>query len=122
MGGGNTQTPITPVAYLERDERPAGRLLKGVEIITTGQRCDQNENRKTANPPGCRFHWNLQKTKVVQCSTSISLDSGSDGLSGIERTGNLDLDGRCRGDLAGSRARTLERLQCWCGHADAELE
>ena len=38
MGGGNTQTPITPVAYLERDERPAGRLLKGLEVINTGQR------------------------------------------------------------------------------------
>ena len=38
MGGGNTQTPLNPVAYLERDERPAGRLLKGVEIIKTGQR------------------------------------------------------------------------------------
>lgn len=37
MGGGNTQTPVNPVAYLERDLRPAGRVENGVEIIRTGQ-------------------------------------------------------------------------------------
>ena len=37
MGGGNTQTPVNPVAYRERDLRPTGGVEKGVEIIRTGQ-------------------------------------------------------------------------------------
>lgn len=37
MGGGNTQTPVNPVAYRERDLRPAGGVEKGVEVIRTGQ-------------------------------------------------------------------------------------
>ena len=37
MGGGNTQTPLNPVAYRERDLRPTGEVQKGVEIIRTGQ-------------------------------------------------------------------------------------
>lgn len=37
MGGGNTQTPLNPVAYRERDLRPLGRQEKGVEVISTGQ-------------------------------------------------------------------------------------
>ena len=37
MGGGNTQTPVNPVAYRERDLRPTGEVQKGVEIIRTGQ-------------------------------------------------------------------------------------
>ena len=37
MGGGNTQTPINPVAYRERDLRPVGGVEKGVEVISTGQ-------------------------------------------------------------------------------------
>ena len=37
MGGGNTQTPVNPVAYRVRDLRPNGDVQKGVEIIRTGQ-------------------------------------------------------------------------------------
>ena len=37
MGGGNIQTPLNPVAYRERDLRPAGGVEKGVEVISTGQ-------------------------------------------------------------------------------------
>ena len=37
MGGGNTQTPLNPIAYRERDLRPVGGVEKGVEVIRTGQ-------------------------------------------------------------------------------------
>lgn len=37
MGGGNTQAPLNPIAYRERDLRPVGGVEKGVEVIRTGQ-------------------------------------------------------------------------------------
>lgn len=37
MGGGNTQTPLNPIAYRERDLRPTGVVEKGVEVLRTGQ-------------------------------------------------------------------------------------
>ena len=37
MGGGNTQTPLEPIAYRERDMRPVGGIEKGVEVIRTGK-------------------------------------------------------------------------------------
>lgn len=37
MGGGNTQTPLEPIAYRERDMRPLGGIEKGVEVIRTGK-------------------------------------------------------------------------------------
>ena len=37
MGSGNTQTPLEPIAYRERDLRPVGGIEKGVEVIRTGK-------------------------------------------------------------------------------------
>ena len=35
--GGNTQTPLEPIAFRERDLRPMGGVEKGVEVIRTGK-------------------------------------------------------------------------------------
>ena len=37
MGGGNTQTPLNPIAFRQRDMRPVGGVEHGVEVISTGQ-------------------------------------------------------------------------------------